>query len=154
MVLTSALPRVSKIVHSEQTIDSQDGDDCEHTEADHENKMEELVEIAKKDGNADVLDSFSKSFLRFYVCLHCGKRSTNEMLKHLKDAVDCREEIHELERNMDKEHFVKLVTGGYFMSGGVDKESRLPIFWFQTGRLDNNAWRYKCGSPRANAFVR
>lgn len=117
-------------------------------------RIEEILAIAKREGREDVPDSFCNSLVRSYVGDNCRAKSAEELFDTLRTAVDCREEIHELERSMDKSHFVELVTGGYFVSGGVEKDSNLPIFWFESGRVNNNAWKYKVGSPHANAFIR
>lgn len=127
---------------------------CKLTGTEHEQLIEEIVAIAKAEGRFEVMDSFRESVLRNFVCIRHSVMSVKEMFIFLKDAVDCREELHELERTMDKKHFVELITGGYLMAGGVDKKSNLPIFWIRSGLLDRNSWNYTHGSPRANAYVR
>ena len=127
---------------------------CQHTLSEHEGRMEEIVSSAKAENREDVMDSFCTPVLQAYICRHHDNMSAQEMFLFLKGAVDCREELHQLERTMDKNHFVELVTAGYIVAGGVDKETNLAIFWFQSGRLDRNSWRYTVGTPRANAYVR
>lgn len=129
-------------------------ENCKLTENEHDQLIENILATAKAEGREEVLDSYRKSVLRNYVCRRNGSMSARKMFTFLRDAVDSRKEIHELERNMDKEHFIELVTGGYLMAGGVDKATNLPIFWFRMGLLDRGSWRYKYGSPRANAYVR
>lgn len=128
--------------------------DCSHTGDAHARVIEEIAAIGEEQNRHDVLESFCTVMLRGYVCRSHETMSAKELFDHLRDAVDCREEIHELERTMDKNHFVELVTGGYFMSGGVDKKTNLPIFWIQSGLMDRNSWKYTYGSPRGNAFAR
>lgn len=119
--------------------------DSGNDERELDRKVKEVVAIAKEECREDVIDNFSTTLLRSYVSEHCGKRSPRDILASLQSAIYCREEIYEIERNMDKNHFVELVTGGHFMAGGVDKETGLPIFWIQSGRLDTGS----CGSISA-----
>lgn len=121
----------------------------------HARVMAEIAEVARAKDRERVLEDFSNMFYRTFVPEQqkLGK-SPAEMFARLEAVVDAREEVHDMERSMDKAYFVNLVKSGYFMAGGWDKQTLLPIFWFRQSDMEHNAWTYKAGSPRGNAFNR
>lgn len=121
---------------------------------DYETVFPELSAIAKDMNREDVLECYSEDCLRAFFSEQAESSSPSKMFTKLQASVDVRAEIHQLEREMDKEHFVELVTGGYFVAGGVDKLTKRPIFWTRSGLLNKNSWTYQYGSSRAKAFVR
>lgn len=121
----------------------------------HESNVAEMASTAADLKREDVLECFCDKTLRaFTVKERRKKASAAEMFARLQATVDVRAELHDIERDMDKKHFVELVTGGYFMASGVHKEKKLPAFWLDDGQVQKNAWGYKQGSPRSKAFLR
>lgn len=120
----------------------------------YETIVAEMARIAEDLKRNDVMDCFSEQILRVFLSDQGESPSASKMFARLQTSLDARKELHELERSMDKEHFVEFVTGGYVMLSGVDKSTGRPNFWWRSGLLCHNSWRYAYGSPRANAFVR
>lgn len=113
-----------------------------------------MVRIGKELRREDVLECFCENVLRVFIDEQGESPSASKMFARLQASVDARSVVHELERTMDKKHFVELVTGGYFMAGGVEKLTKHRIYWFRSGLLCRKCWRYVYGTPRGKAFVR
>lgn len=124
------------------------------TEPDYQAVVIAMTDIGRELQREDVLDCFCENALRRFISEQRKSASTSKMFAKLQASVDARAEVHELERGMDKDHFVELVTGGYFMASGVDKKTKFPILWLDTGAISRGSWAYKFGSPRGQAFVR
>ena len=120
----------------------------------YEAVMAEMASIARDRKRSDVLECFSESILRVFIGDQGSSPSAAKVFARLEASVDARAELQELERGMDKEHFVELVTGGHVIYGGVDKQTKLPILWYRSGSFNREAWRYVYGSPRGKAFIR
>lgn len=118
-----------------------------------EDVIAELRSIGRDLKREDVLDCFCHEALRALIFEQGVSFSPSNLFAKLQESISARDEIHELERGMDKAHFVELVTGGYFMAAGVDKLTGYPIFWRPSGLLEQNTWRYKSGSPREKAYI-
>lgn len=123
-------------------------------ECDYETVLAEMTAVAKDMKREDVLECFCEKALRAFISEQAESSSPKKMFAKLQASVDARAEIHELEKGMDKAHFVEIVTGGFFVVGGVDKATRLPINWWRIGLQWHNAWSYMHGSPLSKAFVR
>lgn len=123
-------------------------------DAQYEAIYAEMSSIAEDLKRHDVLECFSEQILRVFLSDQGDSPSAPKMFARLQASLDARTRLQELERNMDKQHFVELVTGGHSTFCGVDKLTGLPILWHRAGLLNRNSWRYVYGSPRANAYVR
>lgn len=120
----------------------------------YETIYSEMASIGKDLNRQDVLECFSERVLLVFLSDQGVSPSASKMFARLQASVDARAKLQELERGMDKKHFVELVTGGYVMVSGRDKSTGLPILWHRSGLFNRNVWRYTCGSPRAKAFAR
>lgn len=116
--------------------------------------LAEMADIGTGLNREDVLECFNEQALRLFISEQEESSTASTMFARLRKSVDARAEIHELERGMDKDHFVELVTKGNFMAGGVDKQTNFPIFWYRSGLLHKNSWNYEFGSSRGKAFIR
>lgn len=124
--------------------------------------MESLLQIATRRNRHDVLSSFCAKYLAYFFSEQVAiNASAESMFDILAGAVDIRKDLHDMERRMDKVHFTELLTGGYFMYGGIDKQTSRPIAWTRTGLAESlskhtevGGWRYRAGSPKALAFIR
>lgn len=120
----------------------------------YESVLAEMNVAAKCKKREDVLECFSENALRLFISEHARSSSPSKMFAKLQASVDVRAEIHQLEDEMDKQHFVELVTGGYFVYGGFDKLTKLPIAWQRAGLLNHRCWSYSYDSAREKAFIR
>lgn len=127
---------------------------CTMESTDYKSKITAMRGIGQRLHREDVMDCFSEQVLRVFISEQGEAASPSKLFALLQASVDARKEIQELERGMDKEHFLELVKGGNYMASGVDKQTKQPIFWHRTGNINKGAWRYKYGSPRGKAFVR
>lgn len=92
--------------------------------ADYKALIAEMAGIAKDLERTNVLDCYCENALRVFIHQQGETPCAPKMFARLQAAVDARSEIHELERGIDKDHFVELVTGGYFMAGGRGKDDK------------------------------
>lgn len=53
---------------------------------------------------------------------------------------------------MDKDRYAEHVTGDLVTAGGVDKDTKPPIFWCKP--INNGLWGYVHGSPRGKDLTR
>lgn len=116
--------------------------------------LAKMASIGTDLNREDVLECYNDRILRLFLTEQGEQPSASALFARLQKAVDARAEIHELERGMDKAHFVEIVTSGNFMASGIDKQTKSPIFWFRDGRLNINSWSYVYNSPRGKAFIR
>lgn len=81
-------------------------------------------------------------------------RSVSNAAESLQKMEVAIEQLHEHERQMDKEYFEELVKSDIFMIRGWDKRRGAPIVWAREGHKCKNVWRLQYGSPKAHAYIR
>lgn len=124
--------------------------------------MDSLLEVASRRNRHDILGSFCDRYLSCFLAQQNAKSNSPEAIFNvLVNAVDIREELHDMERLMDKNYFSELLAGGYFVYANRDTKTGLPIAWFRYGLAETKSAsseagrrKYRAATPCSLAYLR
>lgn len=116
------------------------------TAQDLKEKYASLVLEAEKRGKLGDLESFRECYLK--ACLTA--LPPGKVLDFLQESIATFEVARDLERTMDKKHFLDLIQSSAWILSGHDKKGN-PILWMKS---PPQMYNYKKGTPRANALLR